>query len=302
MEKKMARWYRSLAVPVVVAILFSSITLGGCGNIQSKDNGDKYSVYNNPTVIGSTKNELSTFYEHVGSCDSALGQIVADSMLYSGLSGAQIGLINAGSVRWRPSKGIANDKIPAGNLTKGDVDLFLPFDNLTGISPATAPATIVMVSLTGKLLKSVMENSFSRMLATGMAGTSYGRFLQPSGSLKVWADVTKPVGSRITRMQFLKFSTSANAWQAVNDIDMTDTTVTYRVVVASKYVDSTTSSSKDSTGDGHQPILMQGTDIVDTKTYVYNAVVDLISKYSPLDYSEPVSCTGAGNRLVITHQ
>ena len=82
-------------------------------------------------------------------------------------------------------------------------------------------------------------------------------------------------------------------------IDPNDAFTTYRVAVPTKYI-------KDTPGqldyDEYWDIFAKGTNIVDTETYIYDAVVNTIKNESPINISEVSSCSDTGNRLVITHQ
>ncbi len=274
--------YRAL---VLTLILF----INGCGDVTTRDNEDKYTIFKDETVIGAFSNSVSTFYNHIGRCQSALGGFTADSMMKS-VSGADFAIINAGTVRFRPSLGEENDWIWAGTVTKGDVAKFLPYDNPS----KSNQSTISLVTLTGNVIKEMFENAFSRMLSDGREGSSFGRFLQVSYSIRVYADVTKSVGARVTSMAL-----TDNKGIAVRVIDPNDAFTTYRVAVPTKYI-------KDTPGqldyDEYWDIFASGTNIVDTETYIYDAVVNTIKSESPINISEVSSCSDTGNRLVITHQ
>lgn len=278
--------------PLFAALLTAVLTLQACGDLNVKNNDGKYAPYTDTTVIGSIKNKLTTHYSEIASCQSGLGTLVADTMRWK--TGADFAVVNAGTVRWNPPDP-AGDFIPAGNITKGDVAKFLPYDNLSGIAPATNPATIVTLSLSGAVIKEMFENSFSRMQANGTPGTSYGRFLQVSEDLRVFADVTKPVGSRITAINLLTYNPSTST-----PINLTDTTKLYRVAVLKKYI-------KNSPGyadyDKYWDILAKGSNVVDSNIYLYDAVVAAFLGYSPLNFEDATSnCSEPTLHLVITHQ
>lgn len=272
-----------------ILTLSIALIIGSCGDVATRDNEDKYTIFKDETVIGAFNNSVSTYYNHIGRCQSALGGFVADSMMKS-VSSTDFAIINAGTVRFRPSLGEANDVIGGGTVTKTDVSNFLPFDN-----PARSnQSTITLVTLTGSVIKEMFENAFSRMLSDGGEGSSFGRFLQVSYSIRVSADVTKSVGSRVTSMAL-----TDNKGVVLRVIDPDNAFTTYRVAVPTKYI-------KDTPGqldyDEYWDIFARGTNIVDTETYIYDAVVNTIENESPIDISEVSSCDDPGNRLVITHQ
>lgn len=271
----------------VVFIAFS--VLAGCG---TKEN--EFTEYDDPTVIGSTINPLTTYYHYMASCEQGLGDMAADAMRWKGI-GADFALINAGSVRVR---GVSTPtQLDAGPITLGDVTEFMPFDN----AEASNPSTIVMISITSLVLKEVMENSFSRMASNAEPGTSFGRFLQIS-NFTVGADVrnsartvdqdgtvTNP-GSRIWRLRRLDNSEL---------IDFSDTVTEYRVALPSKYIKN---SPGNQDWDGYWEIFAKGTNIVDTNVLIYDAIVEYIQTFSPMTYSDPSECLWpATPRMVISH-
>ncbi len=271
-----------------MSVLAMMIFIAGCGNLEVKDNEDVLDTSLDPTVIGVFSWSLSTQYNTIARCQSAVASLVADGMFLSA-GNVDFAIINAGSVRFRPSLHEL-DFIPAGPVTMGDVTMLLPFDNLD----SSNPSTITSLDITGSVIKEIFENAFSRMLADGTEGTSFGRFLQVSYTVRVYADVTKPVGSRITKIAIKGIDTVET-----ETIDLTDTTKTYKVAVPTKYI-------KDTPGyqdyDEYWDILAQGSNVVDTEIYIYNAVVDVIKEFSPIVYNEVDSCSNPLNSLVITHQ
>lgn len=278
---------RIFAATLMVALF----TLQACGNLDAKNNDQKYTPYTDATVIGSIKGRLTTHYADMASCQTGLGTLVSDTMRWK--TGADFAVVNAGTVRWNPPDP-AGDFMPAGNITLGDVARFLPYDNLSGVAPATNPATIVTLNLSGAVIKEMLENSFSRMQPDGTPGTSYGRFLQVSEHLQVFADVTKPVGSRITAVN-IKTSNP----DTTTPINLTDTTKLYRMAVLKKYI-------KNASGyadyDKYWDILAKGSNVVDSKIYLYDAVVDAFKGFSPLGFSDTSNCSDPNLNLVITHQ
>lgn len=280
---------RIVRTSIFILTLSLALIIGGCGDVATRDNEDKYTIFKDETVIGAFNNKVSTYYNYIGSCQSAIGGFTADSMMKL-VSSADFAIINAGTVRFRPSLGEANDVIGGGTVTKGDVSKFLPFDNPS----KSNQSTITLVTLTGSVIKEMFENAFSRMLADGGTGSSFGRFLQVSYSIRVSADVTKSVGSRVTSIAL-----TDNKGVTIRVIDPNDIFTTYRVAVPTKYI-------KDTPGqldyDQYWDIFAKRTNIVDTKTYIYDAVVNTIKNESPINISDVSSCSDPGNRLVITHQ
>lgn len=272
----------SLRGPVFLMALITLVMAPACG-FNIKENS--FESTPDTTVIGHTENRLTTTYNIMARCETGVGDMAADAMVWRGID-AQIGLINVGSIRRRDKVG--ETWIEPGHITREDIILLLPFDNLK----AATPATIVMVSLTGSVLKEALENSFSRMTSDGGEGTSFGRFLQVSG-ITVFADVRKPVGSRVTKMTFTATGET---------IDPSDKTRTYRTAIPLKYV-------KNAAGfqdfDGYWEIFAKGADVVDTKVYLFNAMTDFISTFSPLTgYVDSEDCFSVpgipASRLLIT--
>jgi 5'-nucleotidase len=113
---------------------------------------------------------------------------------------AEIGVINAGGVRI---------DIPKGNLTMGQVYELQPFGN-----------TLFVLKVTGKELKDALDGAVT--LATQATSPSTGAFPYPAG-FRYTADITKPVGSRLTTLEINK----AGTWTAMSD------TTTYTLVTLS---------------------------------------------------------------------
>lgn len=276
---------------LTAALTMALFTLQACGELNVKNNDGKYAPYTDSTVIGSIKYDLTAHYSSMASCQTGLGTFVADTMRWK--TNADFAVVNAGTVRFNPPDP-AGDDLHAGLITKGDVAKFLPYDNLSGVAPATNPATIVTLSLSGAVIKEMFENSFSRMQPNGAPGTSYGRFLQVSDQLQVFADVTKPVGSRITAVNFKTFNP-----YTITPVDLADTAKLYRMAVLKKYI-------KDSPGyadyDKYWNILAKGSNVADSNVYLYDAMVAVFLAYSPLGFGEPSNCSDPNINLVITHQ
>ncbi len=295
----MNRKNRGRIFSAMMMVLFA---VQGCGGMNVKNNDEKYTPYTDNTVIGSTRNGLTTYYSYMASCQTGLGTLVADSMRWK--TGADFAVVNAGTVRWNPPDP-AGDTLPSGLITKGNVARFLPYDNLSGIAPATHPATVVTLNLSGVVIKQMFENSFSRMLASGAPGTSYGRFLQVSEDIQVFADVTQPVGSRITMIKIK--SPSSTSWDLTTytPIDTTDTTKLYRVAVLKKYIKNTPGFAD---YDKYWDILAQGANVVDTNIYLYDLEVEVFLTFSPIVIADSGACgnpalsADTNQNLVITHQ
>lgn len=273
---------RSRGAVILLAVL---ALVSACGDIKAKDNAEKYSVFSDPTIIGSTVYSITTYYPNMAKCDTGLGGLVADIMAH--YASADFAVINAGSVRWTPNVDPSVSYLYAGIVTKGDVNRFLPFDNRTGAGSATNPSTVVLASMTGSVIKQMFENSFTRMQSDGTPGTSYGRFLQTSSQLRVYADVRQPVGSRITRIVF-------NG----SDINLADTAITYRVAVPLKYINNAPGYVN---FDQYWSITAQGTNIVDTKKYIYDLVVKAFMEHSPILAADLQCGDPTYGRLMITH-
>lgn len=122
-------------------------------------------------IIGEAVQTLDGDNKEIRTRETNLGNLLAD--LARQHAGTEIALINAGMVR---------NSIPAGPVTLKRIMEVLPFDS-----------TLTSFHVTGAQLKSVLENSVSRL------PQSAGRFLQVSG-LIVSFDSTAPTGSRITNI------------------------------------------------------------------------------------------------------
>jgi len=126
-------------------------------------------------AIGKAGVDLDTRSASVRSQETVMGNLIVDAMRLS--TGAQIGVANGGSIR-------GNRVYPAGHvITRRDVLSELPFGNRT-----------VMVELTGRDLKDVLENGVSEVDRRG------GRFPQVSG-IRVTVDTKAPAGSRIRAIE-----------------------------------------------------------------------------------------------------
>lgn len=109
--------------------------------------------------------------------ESALGNLIADAQLAATGGDADIALMNPGGVRadlTYASSGAEGD----GVVTYGEAFTVQPFHNLTQV-----------VTLTGARLKALLERQWT---------AEYTNVLLPSASLTYTADLTKPVGSRVS--------------------------------------------------------------------------------------------------------
>ena len=123
-------------------------------------------------VVGYSKRGLEYNREKLRTQETELGDYVADAL--KGVSGADIGFVNSGTIR---------AALPTGNVTKKDVIDISPFGN-----------TVKKVEVTGRQVMEMLEQGVS--LYPGDAG----RFLQVSGASFV-LDASQPVGSRISHVE-----------------------------------------------------------------------------------------------------
>jgi 5'-nucleotidase / UDP-sugar diphosphatase len=122
--------------------------------------------------IGSTAIELDSRKASVRGMETAMGNLVADSLRKA--VGADIAITNGGGIR--------GDKVyPAGSkLTRKDILTELPFGNKT-----------LMIEVTGAQIKEALENGVGKM------EEGAGRFPQVSG-LSFTIDRAKPAGERVS--------------------------------------------------------------------------------------------------------
>ena len=243
----------------------TELTCKGCG-VKQNETSTKY----DPTVVGEFEHIMVSEFHAMSRCERRFGNLVADAMLWKGID-AEIAFINAGSIRRIDTDNFTY--LQPGPVTMGDLKLVFPYDN----SEASNPAKIITISISGKVIKDALENSLSRMENNGSEGTSFGRFLQVAG-IKFYADVRNAVESRIL---------SAKILHTGETIDLTDSTKKYRVAVPSKYI-------KNYPGfqdyDGYWDIFAQEFETwegVDTNTLVFDATIDFIKTYTPINnYSD----------------
>ena len=123
--------------------------------------------------VGTTRVALDARQETNRTRETNLGSFVADA--YRRQTGAQIALLNGGSIR-------SNTTYGPGALTKRDVLSILPFEN-----------PVVMVEVTGAQVRAALEHGVGRVREEPEAG----RFPQVSG-LRFGYDARRPAGSRVT--------------------------------------------------------------------------------------------------------
>jgi 5'-nucleotidase/UDP-sugar diphosphatase len=129
-------------------------------------------------VIGSTTINLDGRRTTVRNQESNLGNMVADAMLWSTRQDkTEIAIANGGGIR---------ASIDSGNISYSQVLEVLPFGN-----------RLVQVDLIGAEILAALENGVSEIKAN--PEESGGRFPQVAG-IKFSADLTKPVGSRVTEV------------------------------------------------------------------------------------------------------
>ncbi|EGG34222.1 5'-nucleotidase C-terminal domain-containing protein [Paenibacillus sp. HGF5] len=129
------------------------------------------------TEVGTTEVKLNGVRADVRTKETNLGNLIADGMLDAAQAAgtnAVIALQNGGGIR---------ESIEAGKITMGDVMTVLPFNN-----------DLVTITLTGAEIKEAMENGVSKTPAQD------GRFPHIAG-MKFYYDSTKPVGSRVLRIE-----------------------------------------------------------------------------------------------------
>ena len=129
-------------------------------------------------------------HDRSGAGESPLGNLIADAQLEAAREGgAEIALMNPCGVRadlTYPASGSEGD----GVVTYGEAFTVQPFNNL-----------VQVVTLTGEQLRRLLEQQWTE---------SYTQVLQPSASLTYTADLTKPIGSRVSDIK-------------INGIPVTDT-------------------------------------------------------------------------------
>jgi 5'-nucleotidase len=123
--------------------------------------------------IGETREPLDARTSTLRTGESNVGDLVADVM--RARLGADVAVMNGGGIR-------TNRLLPAGPLTKRDVQALLPFLNV-----------VVKLEVTGATLLSALERSVS------LYPQESGAFLQVSGATVLF-DAARPAGERIVRV------------------------------------------------------------------------------------------------------
>ncbi len=123
--------------------------------------------------VGRTRIVLDARPETSGSCETGLGDFIADA--YRKATGAGVALINSGSIRSDTTYG-------PGALSRRDILSIQPFDD-----------PIVKVEVTGAVLRAALEHGVSKVAEE----KGSGRFPQVSG-LRFAFDGRRPAGSRVT--------------------------------------------------------------------------------------------------------
>lgn len=138
------------------------------------------------TIIGTTKVDLDG--ENVSIRETNFGNLVTD--LIREVTGAQVALINGGSIRW---------SIPQGPITLDLMYGALPFDNY-----------VVTLKMRGRKLWEALEH--------GVAGKGKGRFPQVSGIHITYCPQGEP-GKKIREVKIGKepMDLDASYWVATND-------------------------------------------------------------------------------------
>jgi 5'-nucleotidase/UDP-sugar diphosphatase len=146
-----------------------------------------------PEVWGQLNVQLDIRRETVRRCEAAAGNLIADAMLnyhyglrdQDGEVAPKVALINAGAIRDEISCGAAGEKreyLKAGPITDLDIFQLLPFNN-----------TVVVVEMSGRRLKNVLEWGVSALGQEGKAGER-GYFLQlaAENGIKITVDCSQP--------------------------------------------------------------------------------------------------------------
>ena len=119
-------------------------------------------------VIGQSYKALVSERNVIRTSETELGDLVTDAFRWR--TGADIAVMNAGGIR---------EKIPAGNVTKGDMMSVFPFGN-----------RLQVVEIDGKTIREMLEHSVSRYPDT------FAGFLQVSG-IRFNFDPSQKFGGRV---------------------------------------------------------------------------------------------------------
>ncbi|MBI3915302.1 MAG: 5'-nucleotidase C-terminal domain-containing protein [Chloroflexi bacterium] len=149
-------------------------------------------------VVAKSSVDLVGDRNNVRFSETNLGDLVADSMLWATRDDkTQVAITNGGGIRI---------SIKAGDITQEQVLTLLPFGNF-----------LVQLDITGADVLAALENGVSQAHDKSLSG---GRFSQVAG-IKFTADLSKPVGQRVTDVQI------GNAATGFKPLDKT---ATYRIV------------------------------------------------------------------------
>jgi len=153
---------KALRFIVLFVLILSAVSYSGI--ILLGQDGDP------KEVLGETTVDLVGDYELNIIQETNVGNFVAD--VYRETQGTQLGLINGGAM---------DHSVAAGPITRGDVDLILPFAD-----------SIVTFNITGEQLLAALEHSVIFV-------EDQCRFLQVSG-LTFTYDSSQPEGSRVVEV------------------------------------------------------------------------------------------------------
>lgn len=159
-------------------------------------------------VIGVTKVPLDSSNCRTSECN--IGNLITDAIVntrikqYVGpyLTDAPVAIVSGGDIR---------SSAEIGNITRFDLENFLPYEN-----------QLVIVNITGKTLQKVLEHSVRRCGEKKHPG----EFLQLSGLYVVY-DMTKAAGDRVKSVEILCASCKIPHYEKLND------TQTYGVFITS---------------------------------------------------------------------
>jgi 5'-nucleotidase len=142
-------------------------------------------------VVATSETKLNGFHDDIRSRETNLGNLVADSLLWSAkqmadtykIRRAEIAMVNGGGIR---------NGISAGTIHEIDIFHACPFPSFVTVVEGISPAD----------LKGLLENAFSRVDSNGnIAGASgTGRFAQIAGFSVVYNPAREP-GDRVKEVR-----------------------------------------------------------------------------------------------------
>ncbi|MCA9667989.1 MAG: 5'-nucleotidase C-terminal domain-containing protein [Myxococcales bacterium] len=153
----MTQLLMSRAVFGVVVLGLVACGLTACG---SDDPG--------AVVIGKTAVDLELRETLTRNQEAPIGNLIADAFLAAAGASADIAIVNGGGLRCpaeHDATQCASYTIPAGDFTRAELDVVLPFNN-----------DLVIVEVTGDVLKSTLERGVS-----GIPGEIKGYFVHVAG-------------------------------------------------------------------------------------------------------------------------